>query len=893
MGTRKRAGKGRHDKKGKGKKHHKKQVQYDDWEPTSSGQDSDTTSEPEKNDSPRLSRQGRQRSRHESDNGQIPDNDKVFRRPRSMSFVVIVILSVVFLFTTPFLIQYYRQAGSGLVNFVNQFTHSEMKDDFGQGQSEGETSFTGNQDSSSFENDVSSLKSGKMNGQAFDEADVDGSIDPELDTATDEDREYVERRTNSDYLEETAGEVETMSKGSADDAEDALPESKSSLRNEDAMMSNVEVRSDSGPVADEAKQDERVINKDEVSDSEHTTVVPLEETSNNKKPLGKREEQVDVIETELKGSSATTEQINESDREESLETSESLKDQSLGSVGSDVVESVKTTEPTKEESVKTTEPMKEESVKTTESTKEESEKSTEPTKEESVKTTEPTKEESAKPDDSVPEHADKFTNTVNLADLDTNQKITPVFSTDNKHDGDGIGRDNIENVSEQDGKHVTPPPKKIYMKANITNSLDNKIRQELDECDDLLEKRYINEAQLKYKAVLTRHPNSPRANYGLAQTLCKQAEEQQSNRLLEECIELYQKLLQLPDVPKVLMLKAGRMCIERQQFRGWGYKAVKLLKMLIEQYTDEIQLWNELGVQYLMIGKNNEAKTAFTQMLYHDSNNAFAKAHMGFIYKTSENNLEKAVPLLLEALSSSDPSVHDGRFYFHLGDGLQRLGNRSQAYEWYEKGEALGFFLSKDQRSLYNVEELTGRAWWTKKQTGQQQLIQVLEDNWETIRDEGLAYIDKSGAFIPENENLREVGDWRQFTLFQQGRKNEENCKRTPKTCALIERFSSAAACKRGQVKYSIMQPGVHVWPHCGPTNCRIRMHLGLVVPKGCCRIRVVDDTRTWEEGKVIVFDDSFEHEVWHDGSKLRLVLIVDIWHPELTSRQKASLSPI
>ena len=49
-----------------------------------------------------------------------------------------------------------------------------------------------------------------------------------------------------------------------------------------------------------------------------------------------------------------------------------------------------------------------------------------------------------------------------------------------------------------------------------------------------------------------------------------------------------------------------------------------------------------------------------------------------------------------------------------------------QAYEWYEKGEALGFFLSKDQRSLYNVEELTGRAWWTKKQTGQQQLIQVI-----------------------------------------------------------------------------------------------------------------------------------------------------------------------
>ena len=33
-----------------------------------------------------------------------------------------------------------------------------------------------------------------------------------------------------------------------------------------------------------------------------------------------------------------------------------------------------------------------------------------------------------------------------------------------------------------------------------------------------------------------------------------------------------------------------------------------------------------------------------------------------------------------------------------------------------------------------------------------------------------------------------------------------------------------------------------------------------------------------------MVFDDSFEHEVWHDGDSPRLVLIADIWHPELSS---------
>lgn len=50
---------------------------------------------------------------------------------------------------------------------------------------------------------------------------------------------------------------------------------------------------------------------------------------------------------------------------------------------------------------------------------------------------------------------------------------------------------------------------------------------------------------------------------------------------------------------------------------------------------------------------------------------------------------------------------------------------------------------------------------------------------------------------------------------------------------------------------------------------------------------------RTWEEGKALIIDDSFDHEVWHNGSTFRLILIVDFWHPDLTPQQRASLSPI
>ena len=71
------------------------------------------------------------------------------------------------------------------------------------------------------------------------------------------------------------------------------------------------------------------------------------------------------------------------------------------------------------------------------------------------------------------------------------------------------------------------------------------------------------------------------------------------------------------------------------------------------------------------------------------------------------------------------------------------------------------------------------------------------------IRDEGLSALDeRTGGFIPEEENLRDVGDWKQFTLYQRGRKNAASCKRTPQTCAVLDKIVDATSCKRGQVGY-------------------------------------------------------------------------------------------
>lgn len=432
-----------------------------------------------------------------------------------------------------------------------------------------------------------------------------------------------------------------------------------------------------------------------------------------------------------------------------------------------------------------------------------------------------------------------------------------------------------------------------YEKISITNQRDYKFREELDEADIFLNKDNVEEALRGYDKVIMKYPKSPRAIYGKAETLDKMAENQRSNSLLEEAIATFQKVLDIEDVPQDLVIKAGTRLAERQQFRGWGGKAVRTLNDLCTRFPDNVDLKRKLGVGNLIIGQIEKSKQVFREILTLNPDDGFAKVHLGFIIKTSDNDPKSAIPFLKEGIDSNEEGTQDGRFYFHLGDAYQRLQQSDEAYRLYEAGAQKGLFLSAYQRSLYNVDHLTGRPWWKPDQTGYKTYLKMLEDNWRVIKEEGMAQLDmKSGSFLPEEENLREKGDWKQFTLYQQGRKIKENCAKVPKTCELIDKIPDAKGCTRGQVKFSVMHPGVHVWPHCGPTNCRIRAHLGLVVPKGP-RIRVANTTRQWSVGKFIIFDDSFEHEVWHNGTDLRLVLIVDFWHPELSALEKRDLTPI
>jgi aspartate beta-hydroxylase len=86
------------------------------------------------------------------------------------------------------------------------------------------------------------------------------------------------------------------------------------------------------------------------------------------------------------------------------------------------------------------------------------------------------------------------------------------------------------------------------------------------------------------------------------------------------------------------------------------------------------------------------------------------------------------------------------------------------------------------------------------------------------------------------------------------------------------------------------MTPGTHIKPHRGTTNLRVLCHLALRIPRGDCAIRVGGEARPWREGRCIVFDDYYEHEAWNFTAEDRIVLMLDLWHPDLTGPEIAVL---
>lgn len=174
--------------------------------------------------------------------------------------------------------------------------------------------------------------------------------------------------------------------------------------------------------------------------------------------------------------------------------------------------------------------------------------------------------------------------------------------------------------------------------------------------------------------------------------------------------------------------------------------------------------------------------------------------------------------------------------------------------------------------------DLESRPWFDAQEFP---LATYLEENFGAIRKEILAL--HPSRFHPESEGIGRSGDWDVLFFYERGRRHNDVCRACPVTARGLDSYPAMRTIT-GLIYVSRMRAGTHIAPHRGPTNLRLRCHLGIEVPSGDCAIRVDDETRHWVQGKCLVFDDFFEHEAWNHTDEDRVVLIVDLWHPGLSA---------
>jgi beta-hydroxylase len=159
---------------------------------------------------------------------------------------------------------------------------------------------------------------------------------------------------------------------------------------------------------------------------------------------------------------------------------------------------------------------------------------------------------------------------------------------------------------------------------------------------------------------------------------------------------------------------------------------------------------------------------------------------------------------------------------------------------------------------------------------------QLLRANWQAIREEAVRVALRKGAapslalVSPDHRAIAPLDKWRSYFLWGYGYRVDEALAACPVTAATVAQIPGL-----NSAFFSILEPGTHIPIHRGVTKALVTCHLGLIVPRdGDVRMRVADRVVRWAEGETLVFDDTYDHEVWNDTSGMRVVLLIQFRRP-------------
>lgn len=180
--------------------------------------------------------------------------------------------------------------------------------------------------------------------------------------------------------------------------------------------------------------------------------------------------------------------------------------------------------------------------------------------------------------------------------------------------------------------------------------------------------------------------------------------------------------------------------------------------------------------------------------------------------------------------------------------------------------------------ALY-CSRLTSQPVWPSDE-----ICELLERNVDMFREE-LAGIDPSQYQVDARDHMSGLTDGRNWTVFPfydgSGNLMVDNARKCPRIAEFLDGRTGIGSIGC-MAFFSIMNPKTHVAPHTSTSNIRMRYHLGIEVPERDIHLRIHDQRITWKQDKCIKIDDSYEHEVFQQSERRRVVFVLDLPHPDL-----------
>jgi aspartate beta-hydroxylase len=391
---------------------------------------------------------------------------------------------------------------------------------------------------------------------------------------------------------------------------------------------------------------------------------------------------------------------------------------------------------------------------------------------------------------------------------------------------------------------------------------------------------------------------------------------------------LYRDILKTaPDTPEALNFVA--MCaLSRGEFASAG----RDLEHAARLNPTEPEIWKNLGIVHLAQRHGGEALDAFDRALGLEPMHFAARLHRGAALEQL-GRADDATTAYFGALSAAQsrgkwrsdmttppglrPAVKHAIAFVNLQrkrllmELMQPLRDKYGAGAQTRVEQGLEIYLEErpanypDPRQyckFFYVPGLTATPYYPRELFPWHA---DLEQHTDTIRAELLDVLGRPigvEPFLGTNDNTllkeqnllagtRGHAEWNSFFFHRHGEVFEQNARRCPRTTAILASLPLVHI--RGhapEVLFSILTPGSHILKHHGVTNSRLVTHLPLIIPEDCA-ISVGGVEHAWQEGRCVTFDDTFEHEAWNRSDKVRAVMILDSWHPDLTEAEREAVA--